>query len=147
MKSVFFIALLSLALAGLAGCGGQMPQIHIGKDAQFIMAEEAGFELGIWATKKHPEGLETLSEFAGLLEVATASEAVDLSEIFGNAILSMCADDAIGKARAERLLRFVDVDLSVPAEKDKRLGELVRYLQAAGKGLKQALSIAGKPGS
>ena len=136
--------MLVIALAGLfafcmVNCAGF--QVKIGEQGKDAIGEGAGFELGLYLGKKQPEIIPTLYDFAGAMEEAIPGTAPDVVGLLRHYISNQCTDDPIGRARLERVLGLVEVDIATPADKDERLAEAVRYLKAAGKGLKQALDI------
>ena len=136
--------MLVIALAGLfafcmVNCAGF--QVKIGEQSKDVIAEEAGFELGLYLGKKQPEIIPTLYDFVGAMEASIPGTAPDIVGMLRHYISSLCTNDPIGQARLERVLGLIEVDIATPAEQDERLAEAVRYLKAAGKGLKQALDI------
>jgi len=143
-KKLLTISLLMLSLA-LAGCGGNqpswMPQIIIGKDAQLILTEEAGFDLGVWVTKHHPERVELMAELAGYLEEADKEGAGDLSTALKASLLGMCAESEVDRARMDRVLRLIDIDVELGEDQTEKLETVILCLRAAGTGLKQALEL------
>jgi len=116
-------------------------QVKIGEQGKETIAEEAGFELGLYLGKKQAEIIPTLYDFAEAMEASVPGTAPDIVGMLRFYISKQCTDDPIGQARMERLLRLVEVDIPTPAQEDDILAEVVRSLKAAGKGLKQALDI------
>jgi len=139
LKLVLIIALAGLLAVCMTGCGAV--QVKIGEQGKAAIAEEAGFELGLYFGKKNAEMIPTLYDAAKAMETAIPGTAPDVTALLRSYISKQCTDDPIGQARMERVLGLIEVDIATPAEQDERLAEAVRYLKAAGKGLKQALDI------
>ena len=139
MKRIVTLILISLFTVSLTGCSGM--QVKIGEQGKDVIAEEAGFELGLYLAKKQPQVISTLYDFAAAMESAIPGTAPDVTALLRHYISKQCTDDPLGRARLERLLKLVEVDVPEPAEVPELLQEATRYLKAAGKGLKQALDI------
>ena len=139
MKRFSVICIIVLFALSLSGCANM--QVKIGEQGKAAIAEEAGFELGLYFGKKNAEMIPTLYDAAKAMETAIPGTAPDVTALLRSYISKQCTDDPIGQARMERVLGLIEVDIATPAEQDERLAEAVRYLKAAGKGLKQALDI------
>ena len=133
------IALAGLLAACMVGCSGM--QVKIGDQGQDMLAEEAGFELGVYLGKKQPEIIPVLYDFVAAMESAVPGTAPDVTALLRDYISKRCIKDPYGQARLERLLGLIELDVPEPAALPEKLQEYTRYLKAAGKGLKQALDI------
>jgi hypothetical protein len=138
LQLIVAIALAGLLTVSLVGCGAV--QVKIGEQGRETIAEEAGFELGLYLGKDW-KTIPTLYDFAEAMDAAVPGTAPDIVGMLRRYISKQCADDPIGQARLERLLRLVEIDIPTPAQKDDILAEAVRNLKAAGRGLKQAMDI------
>ena len=139
LELMLVIALAGLLAACMVNCSGM--QVKIGEQGKEVLAEEAGFELGLYLGKKTPKIIPVLYDFVAAMESAIPGTAPDVTALLRDYISKRCTKDPYGQARLERLLGLIELDVPEPAALPEKLQEYTRYLKAAGKGLKQALDI------